>query len=70
MGSSIFKLMIGFQAAKNRFSLFYLEENELYIQDLSAIVSFFDFRLHEEKYPNPSQPIGRNGAKCTSALVR
>lgn len=42
--------MIGFHSTKNRFSLYYLEENELYIQDLSANVTFYDFKMNEEKY--------------------
>jgi hypothetical protein len=42
--------MIGFYSAKNRFSLYYLEESEVYLQDLSAMVSFYDFTLNEEKY--------------------
>lgn len=42
--------MISFHAAKNRFSLYYLEENELYIQDLSAYVTFYDSKLNEERW--------------------
>ena len=41
--------MIGFKANKQRFNLFYLEENELYKQDLSAICIYKDIHTNEEK---------------------
>ena len=41
--------MFGFATTKNRFSLYYLEEGELYVQDLSANVRIFDFSKNEER---------------------
>jgi hypothetical protein len=42
--------MITFTSSKNRFSLYYLEESEKYIQDLSAKVRHHNFSTGEERY--------------------
>mmetsp|Transcript_8685 Transcript_8685/g.7637 ORF Transcript_8685/g.7637 Transcript_8685/m.7637 type:complete len:94 (-) Transcript_8685:2376-2657(-) len=41
--------MIGLKVKKKRFSLLYLEENEVYIQDLTGSCTFFDFNTGQKR---------------------
>lgn len=42
--------MIGLKAKQKRFSLYYLEENELYTQDLSGFCIIVDNETQKEKF--------------------
>ena len=42
--------MIGISVKKKRFTLLYLEENELYVQDLSGTCTFPDFANGTKRY--------------------
>jgi factor associated with neutral sphingomyelinase activation len=42
--------MIGLKVKKKRFTLLYLEENELYVQDLTGSCTFYDFTANQRKY--------------------
>jgi hypothetical protein len=42
--------MIGLKVKKKRFTLLYLEENEVYVQDLSGSCTFYDFTSNNRKY--------------------
>jgi len=42
--------MIGFKKTKSRFNLYYLEENEIYTQDLSIYFIFTDLQSNEDRY--------------------
>jgi len=42
--------MIGINVKKKRFTLLYLEENELYVQDLSGSCTFSDYVTGTKRY--------------------
>ena len=42
--------MIGINVKKKRFTLLYLEENELYVQDLSGSCTFPDYATGSKRY--------------------
>ena len=42
--------MIGINVKKKRFTLLYLEENELYVQDLSGSCTFPDYITGSKRY--------------------
>ena len=41
--------MIGLKVKKKRFTLLYLEETEIYVQDLTGSCILFDFQTNTQK---------------------
>ena len=46
--------MIGLKAKQKRFSLYFLEENELYTQDLSGFCLILDNETQKERFFSPN----------------
>jgi hypothetical protein len=42
--------MIGLKVKKKRFTLLYLEETEVYVQDLTGSCTYWDFQANSAKY--------------------